>query len=224
MNKINRMSDRFARSVFAKDILKHLRVGILSGDLPDAFRLVEGQLAQEYGVSRGPVRSALHALEQQGLVRFLPGGGAQVVGFTEKHALNLFDVRLNLEKIAARSMMRHAALDTSALKAVVAGMAREGIPLQEMERLDGEFHYEFIKLADNWALLQLWVTLRPVISDMLTLSNRYIADHRLFVANHAALLEAIERRDLDALLARIDEQIEMPRHLISERFRHIRAE
>jgi len=221
MSKIKRVTDRFARSVFAKDILQHLRIGILSGELADSHRLVEGQLAQEYGVSRGPVRSALHALEQQGLVQIMPGGGAQVVGFSEKHALNLFDVRLNLEKIAARAMMKLPVLDTSSLQAVVEGMAKDGIQMAELEHLDTEFHYEFIKLADNWALLQLWVTLRPVISDMLTLTNRFITDRRLFVENHAALLDAIKKRDLDTLLDRIDQQIETPRKLISERYQQI---
>ena len=98
MLKFNRKHDRFSRSVFAKDILHHLRIQILSGEPTAKHRLVEGQLAEEYGVSRGPVRSAIHALEQQGLVQILPSGGAEVVGFTEKHALDLFDIRLNLER------------------------------------------------------------------------------------------------------------------------------
>jgi|GEM_PF-925199 len=218
MIKANRKHDRFSRSVFAKDILHHLRIQILSGELPARYRLVEGQLAEEYGVSRGPVRSAIHALEQQGLVQILPNGGSEVVGFTEKHANDLFDMRQNLEEIAARTILQVRDIDTQQLKMIIESMGRKGITIQELEQLDIEFHYEFVKLADNWALLQLWVTLRPIITDMLTLTNRLATDSDLIASNHAKMLKAIEDNNLDELLKIVQEQIKVPRQLISDWF------
>ena len=218
MIKANRKYDRFSRSVFAKDILHHLRIQILSGELPAKYRLVEGQLAEEYGVSRGPVRSAIHALEQQGLVQILPSGGSEVVGFTEKHANDLFDMRQNLEEIAAKTILQVPDIDAQPLKTIIENMGRKGITIQELEQLDIEFHYEFVKLADNWALLQLWVTLRPIITDMLTLTNRLATDSDLIASNHAKMLKAIEDNDLDALLKIVQEQIKVPRQLIFDWF------
>ncbi|MBM7568358.1 GntR family transcriptional regulator [Paenibacillus sacheonensis] len=224
MIKVNRKHDRFSRSVFAKDILHHLRLQILSGELPAKFRLVEGQLAEEYGVSRGPVRSAIHALEQQGLVQTLPNGGSEVVGFTEKHANDLFDMRENLERMAASEIMRNESIDTQPLQGIIANMLRNGISLQELEQLDIEFHYEFMKLADNWALLQLWGTLRPIITDMLTLSNRLNTANELIPDNHALILKAIEDRKLNVLLQLVEEQIKLPRQLIADWYRQRAAE
>ena len=102
-------------------------------------------------------------------------------------------------------------LDTQHLHAIITNMSKPGITIQELEQFDIEFHYDLIKLADNWALLQLWEMLRPIITDMLTLTNRLMPDVKAIADNHAALLNAIESRNLDLLLALINEQIKQPR-------------
>ncbi len=219
MLKTNRNTDRFSRSIFARDILHHLRMGIISGELAANHRLVEGQLAKEFGVSRAPVRSALHALEQQGLLRILPNGGAEVIGFSEKRALDLFETRQDLEAIAARTLTSKPLPDLTPLRNATLAMAEEGVSIQQLGDLDMEFHYQFIKLANNWALLQLWNTLSPVISDMLTFTNSLYGDPKLIASNHESLLRAVEAQDIDLLMNLINEQIEIPRQLISNRYR-----
>jgi DNA-binding GntR family transcriptional regulator len=221
MLKTNRKTDRFSRSVFARDILHDLRMNIISGELTANHRLVEGQLAKEFGVSRAPIRSALHALEQQGLLRILPNGGAEVIGFSEKRALDLFETRQNIEGIAARTIAANPLSDLTPLRNVTLAMAEEGISLQQLGDLDMEFHYEFIKLTDNWALLQLWNTLSPVIADMLTFTNSLFGDRNLIAVNHESLLRAVEVQDAGLLLKLINEQLQLPRQLISDRYRSL---
>jgi GntR family transcriptional regulator, gluconate operon transcriptional repressor len=121
-------------------------MNIISSEYSANHRLVEGQLALEFGVNRGPIRSALHALEQQGLLRILPGGGAEVIGFTKKHALDLFDTRQNLEGIAARTIMGQNSTDLTTLRNITIAMAKEGASIQYLGELDMDFHYEFIKI------------------------------------------------------------------------------
>ncbi|MBO9610663.1 MAG: GntR family transcriptional regulator [Paenibacillaceae bacterium] len=214
---LKKSADRFSRSLFARDILQHLRLGIITGELKANHRLVESQLAEEYGVSRGPVRSAIHALEQQGLVRSLPSGGAEVVGFSQKHAIDLFIVRTQMEQFAAQLMMQRSDLDTAILHSITNDMANEP-SIEKLHDLDMQFHLEFMKLADNWALLQSWVTLSPIISDMLTFTNSLFKDYHLVAANHKQYVEFIEKRQLDQLLHKIVVNFEFPKKLISERF------
>ncbi|MFC5404202.1 GntR family transcriptional regulator [Cohnella soli] len=214
---LKRTTDRFSRSLFARDILQQLRLGIISGELKANQRLVESQLAEEYGVSRGPVRSAIHALEQQGLVRSLPNGGAEVVGFSQKHAMDLFTVRQQMEQFSAQLMMSRPSLDTSTLRSITEDMEKEP-SIERLHDLDMQFHHEFMKLADNWALLQAWLTLSPVISDMLTFTNSLFKDYHLVAANHKQYVEYIEKRDLDSLLRKIDNNFLLPKSLIAERF------
>ena len=65
-------------------VLVALREAITSGRLPADARIKQEQIAAELGVSRTPVREALHLLEQEGLVRLVPRRGALVQGFTRR--------------------------------------------------------------------------------------------------------------------------------------------
>ena len=59
-------------------VFKTLRQAILKGELAPGERLLEVQLADKLGVSRTPVREAIHKLSQEGLVVLIPRKGAEV--------------------------------------------------------------------------------------------------------------------------------------------------
>lgn len=66
---------------------------ILDGELPTGERLDENSLADQLGVSRGPVREAARALERSGLVRAVANQGVYVRKLTIEEALELYDLR-----------------------------------------------------------------------------------------------------------------------------------
>lgn len=198
--------DRFSRSVFAKEILQQLRMAIITGKLPAKYRLVESQIAKEYDVSRVPVRSAIHALEEQGLVQSLATGGTEVVGFTEKHATDLLETRKDLEALAARAIIKREEFSTEPLHAILREMNHSPTTLEQRSMLDFNFHLEFMKLANNWALSHLWISLSPIISDFMTISNNVLHDPETFVTVHSVILEALDNRDLELLLTLIENQ------------------
>lgn len=78
-----------------------LREAITSGRLPADARIKQEQIAAELGVSRTPVREALHLLEREGLVRLVPRRGALVMGFTAADVRELYELRELLEPAAA---------------------------------------------------------------------------------------------------------------------------
>ena len=78
-----------------------LREAITSGRLPPEARIKQEQIAAELGVSRTPVREALHLLEREGLVRLVPRRGAIVQGFTPADVRELYELRELLEPAAA---------------------------------------------------------------------------------------------------------------------------
>ena len=82
-------------------VLVALREAITSGRLPAGSRVKQEQVAAELGVSRTPVREALHLLEQEGLVRLVPRRGALVQGFTAADVRELYELRELLEPAAA---------------------------------------------------------------------------------------------------------------------------
>ncbi len=65
---------------------------IITLDLKPGQRILESALAEEMGVSRGPVRDALRKLERHWLVELFPRRGARVTLLDEKHIESVFDV------------------------------------------------------------------------------------------------------------------------------------
>jgi DNA-binding GntR family transcriptional regulator len=78
-----------------------LREAITSGRLEPGARVKQEQIAAELGVSRTPVREALHLLEREGLIRLVPRRGAIVQGFTAADVRELYELRELLEPAAA---------------------------------------------------------------------------------------------------------------------------
>jgi DNA-binding GntR family transcriptional regulator len=75
----------------------YLKSNILSGQLVPGERLAEEHLAEELGVSRTPVREALHKLEQEGLIEPLESRGFCVPHDSPEEIEDLFDIRTVLE-------------------------------------------------------------------------------------------------------------------------------
>jgi DNA-binding GntR family transcriptional regulator len=75
-----------------EQIAQHLAEKIIHLEIKPDDRILEAKIAQELGVSRSPVREALHILNKQFLVEFLPRRGAVVAGFDVKFIEYLYDV------------------------------------------------------------------------------------------------------------------------------------
>jgi DNA-binding GntR family transcriptional regulator len=83
-------------------ILEQLELLIISGSLTPGARLVEGELADTLGVSRGPIREALQLLWADGFVDLRPRQGAFVHVPTRKEIDDFFDIRRALEQESVR--------------------------------------------------------------------------------------------------------------------------
>jgi DNA-binding GntR family transcriptional regulator len=84
------------------DIYRVLRQSILSGNTGVANRLVEDELAAQFGVSRTPVREALRRLEHDGLAERLRRGMLVAVPITEQERADIHLMRLEMDRLAAR--------------------------------------------------------------------------------------------------------------------------
>lgn len=82
--------------------LLRLRELIVGGELAPGERVPELALVERLGVSRTPVRTALQALQGEGLLDALPGGGYAVKAFSESEVHDAIEVRGTLEGLAAR--------------------------------------------------------------------------------------------------------------------------
>ena len=83
-------------------VFNRLREDILTGKYKKNDELREAAIGEELGVSRTPVREALHQLELVGLVEIIPNRGAYVVGITSADVEDIYMIRARLEGLCAR--------------------------------------------------------------------------------------------------------------------------
>ncbi len=118
---------------------------ILDGRFAPGARLGEADLAEAVGVSRTPVREALRHLAAEGLVEITPNKGARVVEWTRAELEQVFDLRAEVEGLAARLAAQRASatqLDDLARVASAHLRATEARrrDLDLLYRLNSEFH------------------------------------------------------------------------------------
>ena len=83
-------------------VFRQLEEDIISGYYSKGDALGEIGICERLGVSRTPVRSALHRLAEEGLVSITPNRGAMVVGVTEDDLADTYRIRMHLEGLASR--------------------------------------------------------------------------------------------------------------------------
>lgn len=193
-------SVKLGRSVYSGWVVAALREAIIEGELRDGTLLVESRVADQLSVSRGPVRSALHALESEGLVKTLPNGRAVVVGFGEQDVQDLLAVRYELESTAIRWGIGR---DNPARPIVAAfeALQAEGSSTARLVDLDIEFHRVLVEFSGSRFLSQSWLAFAPVIHTVITIGNRRLASRepesnfQRILATHRPVVDAILAHD-----------------------------
>lgn len=138
-------------------ILSELRRRIIEGDCALGARLSENVLALELGVSRTPVREALMALQDEGLVEVRPQRGTFVFSVDVEDTRQLCDLRGILEvgalRLAAEGSAPRLAVRLGDIVANAEVAQRHG-RLRECEQLDRLFHETLIEASDNGFLIE----------------------------------------------------------------------
>jgi DNA-binding GntR family transcriptional regulator len=179
---------------------------IVAGALRPGQHLVESELARQLGVSRQPVREALHRLEAEGWIDLRPSQGAFVHVPTDREVDQLLDVRELLEGATARLAARAA---TPGAVAALRATWDDGVKAVDSGDLaaavaaNNQFHAAVADLAGNAVLAQL----TDIVGRRVRWYYRKVAPARGHEswAEHAELLAAIEAGDEDkaAALARL---------------------
>ncbi|MBB6670789.1 GntR family transcriptional regulator [Cohnella nanjingensis] len=218
-------TDPFARTQHTKDVIHKLRMDILLGVFePDSY-LVENQLAQDLGVSRGPIRTALQNLEQEGLVKSLPNGRTIVTGFSVKAAEDIFDLRLMLEKRALELIIANEMVDYFPILSVV-DQIREINNANKIEDLtatfstvDIQFHRSIMIMSENQAILQAWNLMANTLYAVLTISNNtFYTDFFEYFKTHKALSDLIIQRN-PAVIQTITDHINDAKELVIKKLK-----
>jgi DNA-binding GntR family transcriptional regulator len=137
-----------------KDVIVSMDVYRSRSDI----RLDERRLAQDFGISRTPVREAMAQLEREGFVRSVPRRGVYVVRKTRREVIEMITAWAALESMAAR-LITHNATDEeiASLRRMFATFEGGEVRahLDEYSEVNIEFHQSIIRLSRNSVLIAL---------------------------------------------------------------------
>lgn len=208
-------------------LAERISAKILAGEYPPGSRLRQEALAEEFSVSRTPIREALRQLEVKGVIQHVPNQGAIVLAPNARDIREAYQVRAELEGLAIslavewitdeqiermRNAQKRFAATVEKLT-ITARMSNAKAHLKNVPNWvesNDEFHGVVIEASGNRRLKQLIRDLhlgftRSVMLSALTMDGRRMREN---VAQHDAILSAVTRHDA------IEARKEMTHHIL----------
>ncbi len=144
----------------SESVFRAIQSAIVKGEIAPGSKISEPELARVYGISRGPLREAIHRLEGQRLLVRIPHVGARVVSLSHAELIELYEIRESLEGMACRlaaERMQQSEIDD--LRRVLDTHERDakfqaGLGYYQQEG-DFDFHYKIIQGSGNGTLTQM---------------------------------------------------------------------
>lgn len=204
------------RRALVDKLASQLHARVLSGELPSGTRLRQEALAQEFGVSRTPVREALRKLQAGGLIDLHPHRGAVVRGLSAREIRDAYEVRAALEALAAKfaaeridrqqlERLNHAQGEFRAALERTIARRHGGRDVREPEvrrwgSANDDFHQTIHEASGNGVLASTLAELHQ--SFPRDLSRLVVSESTAMleanVREHEAILEALSRHDATA--------------------------
>lgn len=178
---------------------------IVRGEVRPGDPLIETELANRLGLSRGPVREALAQLERMGIVEKIPYKGSFVSHLSQDDIRELYTVRTRLEGLAARRIAEGAGGDNGESIAILDGIldemrqaAREQNYTTLVE-LDLQFHRALCVLSRHKLLIQIWENdLEISLKRFLFLKQKRLYTNPMEAVDlHQPIVDAIRSGDPD---------------------------
>lgn len=183
----------------SEQVAVHLRSRILTGEMTPGQRLLQEDLAEEFGTSRLPVREALRMLAAEGLVELESNKGARVPVLDQAELSIVYKMRERLEPLALAESVPHLGEHVIDQLRLLQARIAEDTDLSHFLALDREFHMLTYSGCASENLLatveRFWNSTQHYRRTFMEVSGR----GRRWVVNseHDFIIDAIERRDAD---------------------------
>lgn len=194
----------------AENVYQSLSAWIRDGVYNPGDRIRESVVSAELGVSRTPVREALRRLQSERRVTMEPQRGAVVAELDRHEVVELYQLRQQLEGIAARFAAQHASpAEIAEMERILDKSVAAAQDPRLLNQINWEFHKAIYSAAHNRFLLR---SIAAIYDEMALLKGlKYIPDGRAAELHmeHLRILDAIRQRDPEAADAAAQDHIEM---------------
>lgn len=200
-----------------EQVFAHLREEILANRLAPGTEINEVAFARSLGVSRGPLREALGRLAAEGLVTITPRRGAVVTKLTRTEFLEAYQVREALESLAVKLAVprlddeRRANLH--ALSDEMVECAQSG-DVAEFFAVNRRFHEVFVQASGNARLQEMHSQLMAQMGRLMNTSHELRGGLEQSIAEHQAILAAVDAGDAERAARLLEEHIEVPQRVL----------
>jgi DNA-binding GntR family transcriptional regulator len=186
------------RKSLGEHVFESLKHSIVRGKISSGEWLVESHIAETLGISRTPVREAIHKLEREGLIERQPRGGFTVLGLDRDDIEETFGIRSVLEGYAARlAAAKHDAQELEELENKIDEFqnALDRKKMDLLPAINTEFHDLLYSLSKSPKLINMINGLRDQIyryRQMILKERKFASTSNL---DHKKMLQYIRKRD-----------------------------
>jgi DNA-binding GntR family transcriptional regulator len=202
--------DRQRPLSLSQQAYQQIKRKIVTLDLPPGAVIDRHSLEEELGLGRTPMREALQQLAWESLVQIVPRRGIFVSDIGVSDPKWLFEVRLELDKLAARLAARRGTAEQwQRMEAILSDLPDEGDPHNQeiLVAIDEACHEIIYEATDNEFLRD---TLRTLYALSLRLWYYYLyemGDMAEAIREHVAILDALRAGDEEEAAARIEDHL-----------------
>ncbi len=199
---------KIRKNSLKEQVIDAIRDAIIEGKFKPGEKIPELELAKQLGVSRTPIREAIHILEQQGLVLIIPKSGTFVAEVVPKEVRDSLYTRIALEELALRQAIERSNAEEwenlcKKLGCILNSMREAGEKGDTIAatELDIEWHTTLIDAAQNRSLSRVWraTGLQYLIwspeRNLYPLADEKLSD--ITYTRHRDLFDVIHRKNPD---------------------------
>ena len=209
------------RKPLGQHVFDNLKHAIIRGNIAPGEWLVESHIAEMLGISRTPVREAIHKLERERLIERQPRGGFTVLGLNRDDIEETFGIRSVLEGYAAHlATIKHQPKELRVLERKIEEF-QQCLKKRQMDALpeiNTEFHELLYDLSKSPRLVHMINGLRDQIYRFrqMILKNEKLAN----VSNedHIQMLKYMRKRDAERVERLVREHILRGREVVLQEF------
>lgn len=189
-------------------VTDRIREAILRGWLKPGERLDQAEIAEQFQVSRMPVREALRTLEAEGLVKFYPHRGVEVCELPPEEIEEIYQIRSVLESMAVQlAVARFTEEADKRLSALLQEMEEVADDPPAWTTLNYRFHHELYALSGRPRLCGIIESLRNTVQPYVARDVSHPTRARLAMREHRSILEACRAGDADRAAALVSEHL-----------------
>jgi GntR family transcriptional regulator, gluconate operon transcriptional repressor len=211
------------RRSLAEDAADRVREEILTGGFKQGERLIEARIAQELGISRGPLREAFKLLRAEGLVKEEPNRGTFVVRLSGTDVRDIFELREALETMAVRLLVdRGRESELRELRKLLDQLetAAGNGDVRAVSRADLALHEAICRLSGNARLHAAFTRDFPTMLGLIRIDDQLYPSLETMAREHRPILDAVGQRDADLAVTHLQKHIREASDLVAA---HIEA-